>query len=536
MASSRTSNADIVHEVLNQAEGTLWETKRVSGKMVGKALETICAFSNGEGGLLVLGVEDSEKAQGEGRLFGLSENREALAELKRKIGSHFVPSIEAPTFRLLPIRNRNGQSDDIALVKITPGGKVHSIVDDGTWLRVENTNRQMTAAEITALSYKRGVVSAETELIDIDVSLIDTDSFKTYCEQRGLRRGTLEQRLETIGLARRDRGKLKPTKAAVLLFAQSPSDLLALSGGRSGVRVFHYAGTTIDTSEHPNLRKPPKNISAPIYELIEAAEKYILDEIAHGFEMVGGFAAKHAYPKRVVKEAITNAILHRDYRHPRDVNVRILDDRIEIESPGEFPANITPSTIETAGSIPRNPSIVNHLREFPAPPNVDAGEGVPMMFGEMKEKGLYPPRYAVGKDAAVPTVTVTLLNEQRPAVWEQVSAYIDKHGSIANRELRKIASLETLRATRMFKGWVDKGLLVMRGSGKKDARYSKPNLRSPELFSLFGDVKGDDLESLAPVIDTEPAAEKRLANVPRKGLNQSPPRKEKSSPKKRKRS
>ena len=72
------------------------------------------------------------------------------------------------------------------------------------------------------------------------------------------------------------------------------------------------------------------------------------------------------------------------------MNIRIFDDRIEVESPGEFPANITPSTIEIAGSAPRNPSLVNHLREFPTPPNVDAGEGVPMMFSEMKARGLYP--------------------------------------------------------------------------------------------------------------------------------------------------
>jgi ATP-dependent DNA helicase RecG len=38
-----------------------------------------------------------------------------------------------------------------------------------------------------------------------------------------------------------------------------------------------------------------------------------MDEITEGFEMAAGFAAKHAYPKRVIKETITNAVLHRDY-------------------------------------------------------------------------------------------------------------------------------------------------------------------------------------------------------------------------------
>ena len=110
-----------------------------------------------------------------------------------------------------------------------------------------------------------------------------------------------------------------------------------------------------------------------------------------------------------------------------------------------------------------------------------------MMFNEMKARGLYPPRYAVGQRSAIPTVTVTLLNEQRPAVWEQVSAFIDKNGAIANRDLRKIANLETLQATRMLKGWVANGLLVIHGGGKRDATYRKPSSESTDGDLLLFD-------------------------------------------------
>lgn len=526
MASSpkRVALSPIVYEILHRTEGLRLETKRVSGKMVQKALETICAFSNAVGGALILGVEDPAKAEGEDRLYGLSENLEAVAELRRKVKSHFQPPIEEPTFTLLPTRNRRGASDEIAVVRVAPGTKVHSIMDDGTWLRVDNTNRQMAAAEVTSLSYKRGVVSAEAELVDIDLSLVDTDSFKAYCEQRGLKRGSLEHRLETIGLAKRDEGRCLPTKAAVLLFADSPSDLLALSGSRAGVRVFQYVGTTIERTENPNLRKQPKNFSAPIYDLIEVSTSYVMGEISSGFEMAGGFTAKHQYPVRVIKEAITNAVLHRDYRYPRDVNVRIFDDRIEVESPGDFPANITPSTIEIAQSTPRNPSVVNHLREFASPPNVDAGEGVPMMFSEMKARGLYPPRYAVRQDSAIPVVTVILLNEERPAVWERVSAFIDKHGAIANRDLREITSLETLQATRMLKGWVEKGLLLKEGGGKRDAKYRKTSQLEHDDLLLFDKQteRQGDMSQTKDKVAVEAGSDKRLANILKKALNTPP--------------
>ena len=168
MTSSPKLNPLLLDEILGRAESAWFETKRVSGKMVQKALETICAFSNTEGGALVLGVEDPTKAKGTDRLFGLSENLEAVAELKRKVKSHFLPVIVEPGFSTFGVRNNKGLPDEIGIVRVTPGTKVHSILDDGTWLRVESTNREMNAAEITSLSYKRGVVSAETELVDVD--------------------------------------------------------------------------------------------------------------------------------------------------------------------------------------------------------------------------------------------------------------------------------------------------------------------------------------------------------------------------------
>jgi len=106
-----------------------------------------------------------------------------------------------------------------------------------------------------------------------------------------------------------------------------------------------------------------------------------------------GFRAIHRYPERALKEAVTNALIHRDYRLNRDVQIRIFDNRIDVSSPGLFPGRITAASIQNAGSFARNPLIVSNLREFPEPPNVDAGEGLRMMFNLMRERNLYPPQY-----------------------------------------------------------------------------------------------------------------------------------------------
>ncbi len=81
------------------------------------------------------------------------------------------------------------------------------------------------------------------------------------------------------------------------------------------------------------------------------------------------------------------------------------------------------------------------LRELPEPPNIDAGEGVIMMFATMRAQGLYPPFYSSRRDSIV----VYLLNEERPPIWEQVSDWIDRNGFITNGNCVRLLLLIRLR-------------------------------------------------------------------------------------------
>ena len=288
--------------------------------------------------------------------------------------------------------------------------------------------------------------------------------------------GDLADRLFRIGLAKRVAGELQPVRAAILLFSDDPGGLLASQQTRADVRVFHYRGNRIEPGAVPNLLKPPKTISGPIPLQIARANVYVLEELAAGLTLAAsGFKTVHRYPERVIKEAITNAVIHRDYRLNRDIQIRIFDNRIEFESPGLFPGTITPANIARAGSFARNPLIARNLREFPEPPNVDAGEGVRMMFAEMRAANLYPPFYTEHRAAAQPSVVVSLLNEERPPIWEQVSDWIDREGPLANSDLCQIAGVDTLKASKTLKRWVEQGVLLRDDSGgKRHTVYRKP--------------------------------------------------------------
>lgn len=461
-----------VARLLALPESVVFETKRVSGKMVHKALETIVAFANTEGGSLALGIEDAQKADGIERLFGITENPEAVSELQRKVASQVTPPLDGLTWTTVACPLQDGSAGEVVIVGIPRSGKVHSLVDGGTWKRLPHGNKQMTAHEINELSFARGVVSAEAEAVEVPFDLLDTEQWRIYCQSRGLSSGEIQDRMFRVGLAKRVGQVLLPRRAAVLLFADDPSGLLAQ---KAAIRVFHYSGAQIEHAPSPNLLKKPKTITGALIKQIEDCYGYVVDQISDGLRMAAsGFETVHRYPARVIKEAITNAVIHRDYHINRDIHVRIFDNRIEVESPGLFPGDIRPETISRAGSLSRNSLIVANLREFPTPPNIDAGEGVRMMFSTMRAVGLYPPFYFTRPVLQQDAVMVMLLNEERPPVWEQVSDWLDRHGFITNPMLCKIAKTDTLKASKMLRKWVSQGMLTADMSkGKRHARYFK---------------------------------------------------------------
>jgi ATP-dependent DNA helicase RecG len=491
---------DLTHEqaaqriahLLTAHESRTLEFKRMGdNKIVRKLLEAICAFANTEGGVLALGVADGKQGKGAARLFGIQENPEALDELTRKVRTQYHPPIETIRFLRLPCTLRDGTAGAVVLVQIPQSDKVHSIVDDGTWTRLTAGNREMTAAEIAELSYRRGVRSAESEPVPIDWALLETPVWAEFAATRGFSRTRpLPEQLAQLGLAEKIAGEWVPRRAAVLLFAEEPGGLLAAQGTRAEIRLVVYQGKAAEAGAKPNMKKPPRTLRGPLIRLIDESVRVVLDELASGVELAAsGFKAQHHYPERVVKEAIVNAVIHRDYRLNRDILIRIFDDRLEVDSPGVFPGNITPANIAKAGSKARNPLIAKTLRDSPVPPNFDLNEGVPMMFAEMATAHLYPPQYRQNTESTTENITVTLLNMERPTIWDEVSDWIDRNGAVANADLCRIAGVDTLKASKMLKAWVDQGVLEqLKVTAKRYTSYVKP-AQPPAQGALLSDEK-----------------------------------------------
>jgi ATP-dependent DNA helicase RecG len=473
----------LIDSLLSRPESLTFDCKRL-GK-IDKILETVVAFANAQGGVIALGFEDPDKAQGRDRVYGIQTQLTNWDELRRKFSTRITEPDQLPlTWNEVACTLRDGTVGSIIIIKIRASRRVHSIVENGTFVRLDKSNKELTAIEINNLMYERGVVSAESQIENIDFELLDTDYWRQYATKRKLTRA-IDQAMYHVGLAKKDQlGELRPLRAAVLLFAEDPSGLL---GGKTAIRLFHYRGTEISTDPNTNLVRPPISINGPLIRQITDARDAIIRELSGGVQYGPlGFEIIQRYPVRVIAEAITNAVIHRDYRLPSDIIVKVFSDHIEIESPGLLVGPVSPSNINRVGSYSRNSILVQHLREFPNPPNLDAGEGVPMMFGTMRDAGLYPPLYTTRPRIPREAVRVYLLNENRPSIWEQVTDYLEKHGEIGNAEVRQLMhSEDTLRASKMLKSWVEQGLLEVSNpdAGRNVRRYRRPTVDLDDFFS-----------------------------------------------------
>ena len=438
------------------------------GSVVGNILKAIVAMANTDGGVVILGVGDPEKtsAKGNDRVFGIEENKEKYDEVVRNL-SKVIPPADVP---IDEITAPNGKT--VALLYVTKAhGSFHSI-DDKVFVRLNKGNKKLTTHEVVPFSYAKGFISVGEELVDtVDFSLLDTSYYRAWVEHNDLdpdNKG-VEQVLASKGLARRDEktNALKPTRSAILLFAEYPTSLMDT---KCAIRVAAYTTNEEVFGETPNFVSMPKIIQGPAIKVIQDAQEYVLQALSTGIENgVSGFRTKRNLPERAVKEGITNAVIHRDYHTKRDIEIKLFPDRVEIINPGLFPFNITKYNIgkERARGF-RNDSLVKTLREFPEPPNFDMNEGVKAMRNEMHMHNLYLPSFITYPDLQY-YVKLVLRNGERSGAWENVQAYLEKERFIDNTKAREITGVAAADdMSRMLAGWVAYGLLIkMSPTGSK---------------------------------------------------------------------
>ena len=208
----------------------------------------------------------------------------------------------------------------------------------------------------------------------------------------------------------------KPTVAGALLFADEPQAVLPK---RSAVKIFRYQ-TVEEGVNREVLAFNPLTIEGPIYDLIDKAVAATKDIVESIKKIGGGGLEEISYPDETLHEIVTNAVLHRDYSIATDAQVRIYDDRVEVESPGRLPGHVTIANVLDE-QFARNPKIVRLINKFPNPPNKDVGEGLNTAFQAMRGIRLQDPEITEKDNSVVVYIRHTRLSSPAQIVMEYLA-------------------------------------------------------------------------------------------------------------------
>jgi ATP-dependent DNA helicase RecG len=423
--------------------------------------EDLVALANADGGTVFIGVED------DGRVSGIEGYQDNVDELLRTPYIHCVPPVEAQSYTFTL------EGKTILALDIAYSTQVHETTGKAVYLRVGRKNQRLGVNDILRLAYAKGQAALESKPIeeaafdDLDQALISD-----YCARIGAA-GDPRDVLYSRDLLLRREDRLVPTLGCVLLFAQKPQRYLP----RCGLDFLKFEGTRQLVGQELNIVKR-EIIERPLPRLLERAFEVVGMHVRE-YSRLGQDGVFHTipeYPAFAWQEAIVNAVAHRDYSVTgKAIQVRMFDDRLEVESPGRLPGHVRLDNL-VQERFSRNPQIVRVLIEFGY--MRDIGEGIDRMIAEMEKVGLPAPEFSE------PDYSFTVVLKNTPAAAEipivvptedRLRRHLREHRWITNQEYRRLMGVDRQTAWRQLTRLVEAGELVKEGKGRY-TRYRLPSL------------------------------------------------------------
>lgn len=392
----------------------------------GKLTRTISAFTNAAGGELYIGI-DERAGPGGAKLRswrGFEDPEEANGHLQA-----FEQVSPLGTYVRAAFLRSPTNSGLVLQLEILKTRDIIRASDGVPYVRRGAQNLpQTTEEQVARLRLDKGITSFETESVNVDAHVVTNSTVVLDFLLNVVPTAEPEPWLRKQLLLAGD----KPTVAAVLLFAELPQAVLPK---RCGIKILRYR-TTDPAGSRETLAFDPLTIEGWLFEQIAAAVRETV-RVVEGVQVLGPTGLESIkYPHETLHEIITNAVLHRDYSIAADIQIRVFDNRIEVESPGRLPGHITTQNILTE-QFARNGMIVRLINKFPDPPNKDVGEGLNTAFRAMRALRLKDPIIEERESSVV----VHIRHERLASPEEAILTYLANHDEINNAVARQITGI-----------------------------------------------------------------------------------------------
>ena len=348
-------------------------------------IKTVVAFANGNGGKIVFGVKDNKE------IVGVENEFEVMDGIINAISDSCYPMI-VPDISLHTLENKT-----IILVEIEGGKKKPYYlkskgVQKGTYIRSGATTRIIEEDYVL----KELVLEGENKYFDQQVchgESVSDEEIEKFCEWlEKLARKNSQNDTEIRKITRNTllswkvleekNGRIFPTNAYILL------------SGKENWEVSRKIQCGVFKGETRSIFVDKKEFEGSIIMQLEKAYQYVLEKINLGSDIVGIYRVdKYEIPPKSIREVIANAVIHRSYLEPNDIQVALCDNRLEITSPGMLLSGVNVKRMKEGYSKLRNRAIasvfayVNIIEKW--------GSGIPRIMNEIREYGLQEPEFII---------------------------------------------------------------------------------------------------------------------------------------------
>ncbi len=373
------------------------EVKTAQGGTPKELYKAMSAFSNRpEGGAILFGLDERQGFQ----VVGVGDPQRLQEEVSHLAAAEMEPALR-PEFTVEQIDGKTVVALEVAEVRANqkpcyykPAG-----LQGGSYIRVGNTNRRMTDYEIFGYASARSQPVFDQEPV-IDAALEDLDQAKLERFVGELRRmrpqaaylnRSIEQLLAQLRIVREVDGVLRPTLAGLLMFGKYPQQFAP----QLVITFLHYYGST-ETEPTPRGERflDNRKFEGSIPEMAEDAVNHVMASLRKS-SLIEGLWRRDIpeYPEEAVREAVVNAVAHRDYSplaRGSYVQIRLFADRLEVQSPGGLYGNVSVERLEEEQST-RNEVLMRLMEDVHLAEN--RGSGIRAMIGAMSRANLGPPRF-----------------------------------------------------------------------------------------------------------------------------------------------
>lgn len=485
-------------ELIEGGETTNLELK-IAPPRPSELAERLCGMANGSGGIVVIGVED-----GSLKIVGVNDARKTIDTVL------MATRLVQPVLTLNPPEPEilvTGTGAKLVVASVPPNNGAIYQAGGVCWIRRGTHTIPLSVTEILNFGHSHGLTS--WELLPVEDSSIEADidfeKLKAYLDERSshLRQPT---RLEDIGetlIGMRCAKIIEPSKqirltnAGLLFFGKNPQHY-----------VFQSEVVCVLFKDEVGMGGylDRKIIRGTIQELIDGVELFLNKYIQVEGKIEGWKRVDYPeYPVRALREAVVNAVIHRDYsREGESIRIFFYSDRIEIHSPGLLLPEITPEKMargEVKSSL-RNPVLANLLRDLPGYME-RIGSGIRFMLAEANRLNAQPPQFReidefvvtfysarkTIKETVAPIQPENIASEPKQEVvpltanlsetsfqydrFKVAIKFVQENGYITSSKYQELADISERTALRDLELLVEQGALVRIGKTRA-RRYKLP--------------------------------------------------------------